>query len=281
MNQVGLPLRVRLKRAVLIALILGLWAPFKILWEQEIGHEQDSLRYHGVTMTRQLRDELGQGLTIGVLSGMRNIVADLMWLDVTLAWETQDWFKMGAYVNLCTALKPRSTTFWEVGGWQLAWNASVSAMEDPREPNELRRIKASRFWIQKGLDVYQRGIENNPESWRLWAATAHLYYQRLADNENRAGQRDQAVQDYLNAAHYYQQASLRPNCPVYYERFPAYMYEKAGDEQDAYASWKALWERLTPAEREQPIHFKKNIEDGIRKAEEKLSIPKEKRIFPN
>lgn len=255
------------RRILLAVFILGLWAPFKIIWEQQITHQQDILRYHGVTMTRQLRDDLGQGLTIGVLSGMRSVVADLIWLSVTIAWENQEWFKMGGYINLCTALQPRCTTFWDIGGWQLAWNASVAAAHDPKQPNELRRIKNSRFWIDKGLDVYKRGIENNPDYWRLWSGTALLYQQRLNDART--------------AAYYYQKASELPNAPVFLERFPAIMYENAGDNQAAYEAWKALWERLTPQERERKEHWKEKIESNIRRLEQKLSIPIEKRVFPN
>lgn len=277
----GLPLSPRLRRALFIALILGLWAPFKIGWEREIAREQDFLRYQGAPMTRQLRDDLGQGLTIGVLSGMRTVVADLVWLEVTVAWETEEWFKMGAYINLCTALQPRCTTFWDIGGWHLAWNASVAAAEDKTETNDLRRYRASQFWIDKGLEIYKRGIENNPEYWRLRADTGMLYQQRLAQNEERNGLKAAAAQNYINAAHYYEQAVMLPDCPVFLERFPAYMYENAGDDQAAYASWCALWNRLTPQQREMKEHWKEKIEANIRRLEQKLSIPPEKRIFPN
>ena len=140
-------------------------------------------------------------------------------------------------------------------------------MQDRKEPIELRRIKASRFWIDKGLDVYQRGLANNPLYWRLWADTAMLYQQRL--------------KDYHNAAYYYQKASELPNAPVYLERFPAIMYGLGGDDQAAYDAWKALWQRLTPEQREMKEHWKEKIEENIRKLEIKLSIPKEKRVFPN
>ncbi|MCE0521415.1 MAG: hypothetical protein LV480_00715 [Methylacidiphilales bacterium] len=264
-----LPLSRRLRRAALVALLLGLWAPFKIAWEQQIAREQDLLRYNGAPMTRQLRDELSQGLTIGVLSGMRNIVADFVWLQVTTEWMNNEWFRMSAYINLCTALQPRATVFWDMGGWHLAWNASVAAWEDPTQPNPLRRLKASRFWIDKGLDVYKRGIENNPTSWRLWSDVAWLYNQRL--------------KDYPKAAYYYKKASELPGAPVFMERFPALMYDQhhANDDQAAYAEWKALWERLTPAQREMKIHEGDRIESEIRRLEQKLSIPKEKRVFPN
>ncbi len=276
-----LPLSLRLRRAGLVALLLGLWAPGKILWERELAREQDLFRYGGAPLTRQLRDELGQGLTIGVLSGMRSVVADLLWLNVTLAWEQQQWFKMGGYINLCTALQPRSLVFWDIGGWQLAWNVSVAAAHDPKQPSDLRRLKASRFWIEKGREVYQRGIENNPEHFKLWADLALLHQMRLADYEERARLHEAAARDYRKAAYYYEQANLRPDVPAFYERFPAYMYEKAGDDRDAYATWRSIWSRLTPAERLQPAHAADKVESSIRRLEKKLSIPKEKRVFPN
>ena len=262
-----LPLAWRLRRAALVALLLGLWAPCKIVWEMRIAHEQDILRYNGAPMTRQLRDELGQGLTIGVLSGMRSVVADLVWLNVPTAWMNEEWFRMGGYINLCMALQPRAPIFPDMGGWELAWNASIAAMQDRTQPNELRRLKASRFWVDRGLEIYKRGIENNPTYWRLWADTGMLYDNRL--------------KDYRAAAYYYQKATEQPNAPVYLERFPAIMYGKAGDYQAEYAAWRALWERLTPQELERKEHTKGRLEFEIRRLEQKLSVPKEKRVFPN
>jgi len=265
---IGLSLSRRLQRALLVALLLGLWAPVKVMWEEGISREQNDLRYQGMTITRQLRDQLGQGLTIGVLSGMRNVVADFIYvINVTLAWENQEWFRMESYINLCTTLQPRSIPFWDGGGWQLAWNASVGAMRDVNQPTKLRRLHASRYWINKGLDVYLRGIANNPEHYRLWADTGQLYQQRLSD--------------FPKAAYYYEQASLRPDCPTYYERFPAIMYANAGDEQASYDAWVRLWKRLTPSQRAEPLHQGDRIESNIRRLEKKLSVPPEKRIFPN
>jgi hypothetical protein len=265
-----LPLSWRLRRAVLVALLLGLWAPFKIVWEQDIARQQDLLRYGGTPMTRQLRDELGQGLTIGVLSGMRSVVADLVWLDVTTAWMNEEWFKMGGYINLCTALQPRAPVFWDMGGWNLAWNASIAAAGDPRSTNHtLRELKAERFWIDRGLEIYKRGIENNPQYWRLWLHTALLYQQRL--------------NDFPTAAYYYQRASELPGAPIYLERAVPIMYDvqHANDPVKCYALWKALWEGLTPEQRTEKAHTPERVEKEIRILEQKLSIPKEKRVFPN
>jgi tetratricopeptide (TPR) repeat protein len=264
-----LPLAWRLRRALLVGLLLGLWAPVKIAWEMRIAREQDQLRYNGAPITRELRDQLGQGLTIGVLSGMRSVVADLVWLNVVGAWMTQDWFKMGGYINLCTALQPRAPVFWDMGGWQLAWNASIAARQDPTQPNELRRIKAERFWIDRGLEIFRRGIENNPDYWRLWRDTALLYQQRLGD--------------YDSAAYYYQKASEMPDAPLYLERAPAEMYSHGfkNDPQSEYVEWVKLWKHLTPEQKTMRLHTADRIEREIRRLEQQLSIPKEKRVFPN
>jgi hypothetical protein len=268
-NSTTLPLPWRLRRAALIALLLGLWAPVKIVWEQRIAHEQDLLRYNGAPLTRQLRDQLGQDLTIGVLSGMRSVVADFVWLTIVPAWMNQDWWKMGAIINTTTALQPRAAVFWDMGGWELAWNASVMALYDHSQPIELRRVKASRFWIDRGLDIYLRGLENNPTNWHLWQSTAQLYDQRL--------------HDYKNAAYYYQRASELPGAPVFLERTPAEMYDghHLNDPATEYAEWVKLWNHLTPDQRAMKVHTADRLEHEIRRLEQKLNVPTEKRIFPN
>ena len=266
-----LPLSWRLRRAILVALLLGLWAPFKIVWEQDIARQQDLLRYGGVTMTRQLRDQLGQGLTIGVLSGMRNVVADLVWLQVTTEWMNNEWFKMGAYINLCTALQPRATVFWEMGGWHLAWNCldqcGGRSPESQSEPAGAEGVAL--LLVDRGAEIYKRGLENNPQYWRLWMDLGQLYDQRL--------------KDYPTAADYYQKASEQPNAPIYLERAGPIMFDiqHANEPVECYARWKALWERLTPEERTEKAHTPERVEKEIRILEQKLSIPKEKRVFPN
>ncbi len=268
-SSLNLPLKRRLHRAMLVALFLGLWAPAKIAWEEEISRQQDFLRYKGAPITRALSDQLGQGLTIGVLGGLRSVVADFVWLQVTIDWQNQNWFDMMACIKICITLEPRAPIFATMGGWQLAWNASIPAGDDITQKDPMKRLKASRFWIDRGLDIFKRGIESNPEYWRIWYYTGLCYDQRL--------------KDYDKAAYYYQKASEVPDAPIYIERFSAIMYDRqhGKDPEKAYARWTTLWKRLTPEERTQKIHEPDRIEKEIRELEDKLSIPKEKRVFPN
>lgn len=258
------------QRVALIALVVCLWGPVKLAWEIGIERQQNELRYHGIAVTHQLRDQLSQGLTIGILAGFRNIVADFVWLQVTVAWEKYEWFKMDALINLVTSLEPRSITFWENGGWQLAWNVSIFVKDDvAHQPNVLRRMHDARFWIFRGLDVYERGIENNPTSYELWKSLGLLYQDRL--------------HDYYNAAYCYGRASQFPDAPVYLERFPAIMMGPpfAHDDWKAYELWKELWFRLTPAQRQEKAHWQEKIISNIRQLENTLNVPPEKRVFPN
>lgn len=260
-------LRFPWQRVAVVALVVCLWAPFKLAWEIQIKKQQDELRYHGVVVTRQLRDQLTQGLTIALLSGFRNVVADLVWLQIEDAWEKYRWFKMDSLVNLTTSLEPRSITFWDVGGWQLAWNVSIFVKDDVvHQPSELKRLHDERFWIYRGLDVYKRGVENNPTSYKLWESMGQLYQQRL--------------KDYREAARCYERASQLPDAPVYLERFPALMLMQAHDYPAAYEAWKALWFRLTPAQREDRQHWQEKIISNIKQLENQLNIPQEKRVFP-
>jgi len=133
----------------------------------------------------------------------------------------------------------------------------------------MRRLKASRFWTERGLEIYKRGLENNPTYWRLWGDIAELYNSRL--------------KDYAQAAFYYQKASEQPNAMAYLERFPAHMYDAAhgNDPEKEYAEWKKLWFRLTPEQKKEKQHTADEVERQIRLLENKLSVPKEKRVFPN
>jgi len=152
-----LPLSWRLRRATLVAPPFGLNGPLQDRWEQRIAQEQDFLRYHGVTMTRQLRDELGQGLTMVWLSGMRSVVADLVWLKSRPPGMNNDWWKMGSYINLCTRAATARARLLGHGRLGISLERLDPTLYDKTQPNELRRIKASRFGSIKGLENLSAG----------------------------------------------------------------------------------------------------------------------------
>jgi tetratricopeptide (TPR) repeat protein len=254
----------RHKTAVYLALLLAAWGSLKVYWETAIERREEILKFHGYTINRSLRDQLGQGMMLGLLSGFRGVVADFTWLMVTGAWQDKQWFRVKSLIDLSVTLQPRFVPFWDLGGWHLAWNASVDRRNNHDEPNPLRRIKEERYWIREGEKVYRRGALSNPDSYELWRSLAMLYEQKL--------------QDYRQAAECFARAAAAPGAPIFLERFPAYMYEKAGDDQAAYEVYKRLW--LLPRDRKNIQYAYDKIEEKIRLLEKKLKVPREKRIFP-
>jgi hypothetical protein len=237
----------------------------KTCWENQLNQEVGSLRYHGHRVT-QLSAQLSQDALVGVLGGFRAIVADLVWLtDVTGGFQNEKWHQVKQGVDIVTTLQPRFVPYWDLGGWHLAWNASTDARHDRKETDELRRLKNERVWIDLGEDVLIRGADANPASYKLYQTLAMLRQQRL--------------KDYPKAAEYYAESSRRPDSPFYLERFPAYMWERAGNDQRAYDHWKMLWLKHlgSPPTPEKALD---KIEAEIRVYEDRLNIPIADRVFP-
>lgn len=260
------PLPLWRRPLILVALVLGIWAPFKVAWERHIDQEIMQVRYQGVQLDHNLRDQLSQNAMIGLLGGFRGVIADLIWLMVTDAWVEKDWYTAEKNIELATTLQPRFVPFWELGGWHLAWNASVDARNDPTEPSQDERKRREQFWVQRGKDIFERGLEANPETFSMYRQLADLYDQKLKDS--------------AGAATYYLKASEMPDAPFFLERFPAYKWEAAGMDERAYRHWKMLWNRHLDSP-DEPRIAKDKIAEHLRKLEEKLNIPMEKRVFPN
>ncbi len=254
----------RHRTAIWLALILAAWGTLKVCWEQGIERREAELRFHGYTINRDLRDQLGQGMMLGLLSGFRGVVADFIWLMVTNSWQDKQWFRVKSMVDLSTTLQPRFIPFWDLGGWHLAWNASVDRRNNRAEPNELRRLKEERYWINEGKKIYERGAENNPDSFEIWRSLGLL--------------NDQKLHDYRAAAEAYAHAAAVPGAPVFLERFPGYMLEKAGDDAAALEVYKRLW--YLPRDHKVPQYGYDKLEERIRALEAKLKVPREKRVFP-
>lgn len=253
-----------MSRSLWLAIIfLFAWGAIKVKWEESLERRQNELRYHRVAINLGLRDQLSQGMVIGLLSGFRAVVADACWLGVMDDFANEQWFRLQQKVKLVTTLQPRSVSFWEMGGWHLAWNASSERLHNRKEPNLARRLKEARYWVEQGRQLFLKGIENNPDSHELYFQVAWLYQEKL--------------RDYRSAAVYYEKASLCPGAPIYMERFPGYALEKAGADQEAYEYWKKLWNR--PGPKTDPARAWDKIKLHIQQLEAKLNVPPGKRVF--
>lgn len=217
-----------MKSLSLALMLLLVWGGIKLPWEGRISSERSEIIYGSdIPITFELRETIGQELSLAALGGFRAIVANFLWISVTKSWEDQTWTRVRTLADLAVTLQPRVLFFWENGAWHLAWNASVSVVKYAEEgKSEERKRFESRKWIDAGIDMLERGIRANPEKHGLYLRMAELYWQRLEDFEM--------------SAQYYRLALERQGAPSYTDRFIGYALEKAGQYEKSLAHWESL-----------------------------------------
>lgn len=237
-----------MKTSVLALILLLVWGGLKLPWEEHISAERSEIIYGSdIPMSFELRETLGQELSLAALGGFRAIVANFLWISVTKAWEDQTWTRVRTLADFAVTLQPRVPFFWENGAWHLAWNASVSVVKYADEgKSEERKQFESRKWIDAGIDMLERGIRANPEKHGLYLRMAELYWQRL--------------QDYEKSAEYYRMALEKPGAPTYTDRFIGYALEKAGNYEESLKHWESLAAAPNFKERRQ-AHQEKVVEN--------------------
>lgn len=219
-------------------------------------HRQAHLR--GVNFDLDLREQLGQLGFLAALSGFRSLLADVAFIQAHVAWERTEWGRVLLLFRQATTLQPRGILFWDLAAWHMAWNASVAARNDPRQPREALRRRAARQYFELGRDFLERGIRNNPDRPQLYEALGRLYKEKFQDHDR--------------AAEYFEKASRLPGAPSYDKRFAAYELSYCeGREREAYDRLRMLYdsgehERLP------------TLIARLKFLEEKLGIAREQRI---
>ncbi|GAB4249291.1 MAG: hypothetical protein OHK005_16030 [Candidatus Methylacidiphilales bacterium] len=252
-----------MKPTWLAVALLVLWAAMKTPWETHLDATQTRL-IHGMrpTISAEMRDQLGQGLTLAALGGFRSLAATMVWLSLYEAWSVQEWPRVRANIDLAVLLQPRDTFYWDHGAWHLAWNASIDAANNPKR-GPLERMVESRRWVDAGRDLLERGIRFNPEKPILHQRLGDLYWHRL--------------EDFNNAAEQYRVAIALPGAPEYLQRFVGYALQKAGRTREAYDYFRDLWKKRDPADL--PVRWER-VERELRKLEDELNLPDDQRLFP-
>jgi len=246
-----------MRTVVVLAAVIGLGA-LKLPIERNLAvlHRQEHFR--GVEFNLDLREKLGQLGFLAALSGFRAIVADALFIQAYSAWENTEWGRMLLLFRHVTTLQPRVLLFWDTAAWHMAWNASVAAMNDRKQPRLALRVKAQREYFALGKDFLERGIENNPDRPDLYEALARLYKEKYKDHER--------------ASEYYAKAATVPGAAPWDRRFSAYeLSECEGREREAYERLRSLYDEGVKERLPTLIKRMKFLED-------KLGIPQEQRI---
>ena len=147
---------------------------------------------------------------IAALGGFRTVAADLLWLKVDQLWDGGAWYLIPSVLESVVQLDPHFLLGWQVYGWRLAYNLNAeSVLEVDR-----------RYWLDQGIQVLQRAVAMNPESWDMTFELGWTYYDR--------------AHDMPKAAEYFYRASELPGSRSYAARMYYRPYE-------AMLDFKKLW----------------------------------------
>ena len=250
--------RFALWAAVLAALLL--FGLVRLPLEKSLDEAHRAANLRTASLDIGLREQIGQLAYAASLSGFRSLVAAFLWIEAHTAWEQTAWGRMAGLFQSVTSLQPRSLIYWDLASWHMAWNASIAARENPKEPSEFLRRRAEREYHELGRDFLLRGIANNPDG--------YLLHERLG-----IMLRDK-FQDHCGAADALTEAADKPGAPPYVKRLAAYEIAACpGREREAYEKLRAIY--LLGEEERLP-----RVITLINELEAKLGIPPADRLAP-
>lgn len=245
-------------RRLLAVAMLAVFGWAKLPYETALDKAQRAANFRTTALNLDLRERVGQMGFLAALSGFRAPLAALLWIEAYTAWENTEWGRMAGLFDTVTTLQPRSTDYWEQSAWHMAWNASVAAMKDERQPREALRRNAQRHYIQLGRNYLERGIKSNPDRYNLYLALGNL----LREKE----------EDHCAAAEAYRKAAQFPGAPGYVRRLVGYELAKCPEkEREAHDYLRKLYDESEDQHLPTLISTLQHLED-------KLAIPASERI---
>jgi len=212
---------------------------------------------------KDLEPTLGQGVLLGVLGGLRTVVADLTWIRSYVLWERKDRAGCEALMRAACALDPYSRYFWEhtayVVGYDLAhWEIRRRGGYD-KVPAEIQD-RLFKTYARRGIDIIEEGIARSKVTTPLVLSAAQLAEIKLKDHKL--------------SARYYKQAAEAPDAPWYAARICAQVMWEDGRRQEAYFWFRQFWiSRMLPRDDGYPDDLKQ-----LRTMEEVLGIRPADRI---
>ncbi len=242
--------------AALMVLVFG---AARLPFEAGLTRQHRAASFGNVQLNLGLRAKIGQLGFLAALSGFRTLVADLLWIQAHTAWEKVEYGRMNLMLNTVTTLAPHNVNFWDLSAWHMAYNASVAAFNDSKQPKLVRRLQAQHQYFMVGKDFLERGIANNPGAYVLHQSLGAIYRDKL--------------EDHWNAFLEYDKAAAFARAPTYEKRFAAYELAKVpGRERQAWERLKRLYD-MGPQER------LPTLEKSLKAMEEALSLPEEQRVY--
>ncbi len=241
--------------AVGVLLVFGF---LKLPVETGLREAQQKAGFRPTQLNLEMRENLGQSGFIAALGGYRALVANLLWIQAYTEWEKTHWEKMRFLFNTIVTLQPRSTLYWTESAWHMAFNASVAQRRNPEIQIEALRRQREKYYWDVGRDFLERGIQNNPDDWRIHEQLGFLLREKY--------------KDHCAAAEAYLAASRQEEALGYTRRAALYEMAKCpGREREAY-------ERLLKLYHEDEKNHVPTLLRLIKDFEEQFDIPADQRI---
>jgi tetratricopeptide (TPR) repeat protein len=163
--------------------------------------------------------------------GHTSTAADLAWLRAVQYYgehkrSDRRFELMGHISEIITDLEPQFVNAYVFGGL-------VTAQDAGR--------------VERGIALMEKGVQNNPNSWRLAFETGFLYYV--------------CASDYASAAGHFRRAVNLPGAPEKAMRFAAFAAQKAGDPRASLFLWRQF------ALQTQNAEMRLKAEEAIRRLE--------------
>jgi hypothetical protein len=212
---------------------------------------------------KELEPTLGQGVLLGILGGLRTVVADLTWIRSYVLWERKDRPGCEALMRTACALDPHSRYFWENTGYAIGFDMAHWEIRRrggyAKVPTETQQ-RIFRQYARRGIDVLDEGIGRSKAPAPLLLCAAQLAETKL--------------KDHALAVRYYQQAAESYDAPWFAARICAIIMWEDGRREEAYRWFRKYWtERMLPKEDGFPDDLRQ-----LRDMESALKLPPALRI---
>ena len=207
---------------------------------------------------KQLEPTLGQGVLLGILGGMRIIIADGTWIRSYVLWERKDRPGCETLMRTACALDPRSRYFWENAAFVMGYDMAHWEVRRrggyAKVPKDVQEYLYQSY-AKRALEIFDQGIVNTGGNAALMIGAGQMCEMKLKDQ--------------LLAAKYYKDACDSRNAPWYAPFFCARNLWEGGKREEAYRWYRQHWEeKLSKSEDGAPDDLK-----NLREMEKELRLP--------
>ncbi|MBK1830562.1 hypothetical protein JIN77_07480 [Verrucomicrobiaceae bacterium R5-34] len=194
-------MRIVFQLLIILGVLLGFGAA-KLRFEAALSQDMVENKLIQPPLKKGTSLRLGQTSAAVALGGLRSLVASAWNFRAFLQFEDLDWIKLEESYGIITSLQPQTIQYWDTGAWHLHTNASVYYNENPDLP-PFRRRALRQLYINKGSELLEEGLRQNPDNWRL-----HLALARIWSDPHK-------LPDYPRAVRHYQDTSASSTTPDY------------------------------------------------------------------